>query len=114
MPLKVLSLDNLPDLDDGKIAEAFRVHLARAAHDCYDRPGDGKPRKVTLEIGLFPVLESDGSCDQVKLQALVTSAVPKHRTKVLSLGLKPNANLLFNPDSLENVDQATFLPGDDA
>lgn len=112
MSLTALSLETLPQLDE-KIAEAFRRHLERAAHDCYDRPADGKPRKVTLEVGLVPVIESDLTCKEVKLQAMVTSAVPKHKTKVLSVGLRPNAALVFNPDSLENVDQATFLDDED-
>jgi hypothetical protein len=109
MSLKALSLETLSQLDE-KIAEAFRRHLDRASHDCYDRPGDNKPRKITLEVALVPVLEDDGGCKDVKVQVQVASAVPKHKTKVISVGLRPNASLVFNPDSLDDVNQTTLLP----
>ena len=109
MSVLALTLESIAEIDGGKVKAALDKHLKRAATDCYDRPGDNKPRKVTLEIAVVPVLADDGSCSEVKAQMHVGSAVPKHRTRVISLGLSPNGTLKFNPDSPESIDQTTFL-----
>lgn len=115
MSLHLLSLESLNDLDGGKAAEAFKLHLRRAAMDCVDRPGDPKARKVTLEVELTPDPEPDGTCDRVHFQIRASSAVPKHQTRLYSAGLRANGALVFNEDSPGNVQQSTLLPdGDDA
>jgi hypothetical protein len=112
--LEKLELATLSKLDHGKVAEAFRMHLKRAAEDCTDRPGDGKTRMVVLEIGLVPVLDESGDCYEVQAQCQVKSKVPAHKTKVLSLGARMNGLLVFNPESPDAVDQGTLdLPDND-
>lgn len=115
MSLKALNLETLAILNDGKVHEAFAQHLKRAALDCYDRPGDPTPRKVSLDFLLVPVVSSDRdvTCEEVKARCQVHSAIPKHRTKIMSLGLKPTGMLIFNNDSLDSVDQTTFLRDED-
>ena len=113
MSIQQLSLETLRDLDMGKVMEAFNLHIARASRDCMDRPGDSKARSVTLQLALVPVLEPDGSCDQVKAQVHISSKVPTHRTKVYSLGLRRNGALVFNPDSPDDINQTTLLGDDD-
>lgn len=113
MALQQFTLDALRDLDGGKAAEAFRLHVQRAALDCLDRPADPKPRVVTLQFSVAPVLETDGSCDRVEVQINASSKVPNHRTRVYSFGLRRNGILVFNPDSPDSVDQGTFLPDGD-
>jgi hypothetical protein len=111
--LHSFSLESLKNLDMGKASEAFQHHVRRAALDCLDRPLDGKPRKVVLEIAMVPDPEQDGACDKVKLQIRASSALPKHQTKVYSLGARVNGQLVFNEDALDNVDQGTLGYGDD-
>lgn len=107
------ALDNLKELDGGKAVEALNQHIRRAALDCLDRPADGKPRTVTLTISLSPVLDPQGNCEEVQAQIHASSTVPKHRTKVYSLGLRRNGVLVFNPDSPDHIDQSTFLPANE-
>lgn len=109
MPVQLLTLDSLKDLDFGKANEAFMLHLRRAAQDCLDRPGDDKPRKVIMEFMFKPDMDATGNCDKVKSQAAIYSKVPTHRTSVYSFGLQRNGSFVFNPDSPTNVDQATFI-----
>jgi hypothetical protein len=109
MAIHQLSLDALDKLDMGKAAEAFRLHLRRAALDCLDRPGDDKPRTVVLKVALKPAMEPDGDCTEVKGQFHVASKVPDHRTKVYSFGLRKNGGLVFNEDSPESIDQSTMF-----
>jgi hypothetical protein len=112
MSVQQFSLRSLEDLDGGKAFAAFQLHLKRAAIDCMDRPADGKPRAVQLKIAFVPVLESDGTCNEVKAQVFATSTVPTHRTKVYSFGLRKNGVLVFNEDSLESIDQTTMFEDD--
>jgi len=111
--LEILSLKTLSKLDDEKVMKALAAHLRRASLDCHDRPGDSKPRKVTMEISLVPVLAEDLTCDEVKSQIQIKSTLPAHRTKIYSFGLKASGALVFNPDSLDAVDQGTLLPDDE-
>lgn len=111
--MKQFTLDNLKDLDGGKAAFAFEQHVKRAALDCMDRPGDPKPRTVTLVVSLIPVMEPGGDCTDVEAQIHAKSAVPPHKTKPYSFGLRRNGVLVFNPDSPDNVNQATLMGEDD-
>jgi hypothetical protein len=113
MSILQLSLDTLKELDDGKPMAAFNVHLGRIAQDCLDRPGEGKERSVTLKVVTKPVVESDGDCNEVKAQIFVQSSIPTHKTKVYSFGLRRNGTMVFRPDNLDSIDQATMFGGDD-
>lgn len=113
MNLRQLSLETLKELEGGIPAAAFNHHLHRIAVDCMERPADGKERVVNLKLVCKPMLQPDGDCTEVKMQIFVTSSIPTHKTKVYSCGLKRNGALAFNPDSLDAVDQATFLSDED-
>ncbi len=103
------TLESLAELDGGKAVKAFEQHVRRAALDCMDRPADATARKVTLELELVPVLEPGGDCTEVSARFRAASALPKHQTKLYSLGLRKNGVLVFNPDSPDHVDQSTLM-----
>lgn len=110
MPLRKLDVRSLAEVNGGKVAAALDLHIARCVNDCVDRPLEPKPRKVALEILIQPDPNDEGKAE---FQFVVTSGVPKHQTSVLSGGLRrtsKNAMLVFNEDSLDDVDQATLLP----
>jgi hypothetical protein len=107
--LHALTLDALKTLDLGKSQEAFQLHLRRLAQDCLDRPAESKARTLTMQVGVVPVTEGDGTCERVRLQIHFTSAVPKHRTRVYDMALRKNATLVFSEDSPENFDQTTIF-----
>lgn len=113
MAFKPFDAKTLAVLDDGVVAAMLNAHIRRAAQDCADRPGDVKPRLITLTIGIVPVPDQSGVADKAAAQCAVKSKMPDHKSRPVSLILKPNGNLLFNPDSLENVDQGTLLGDDD-
>lgn len=113
MAVRQLNLKALEDFDGGKAAMSFNGHLARIAADCMDRPGDTKARKVTLTFTVVPVISPDGTCDDVKAKFHIKSSVPDHCSKEYSLGMRRNGVLVFNEDSLDNIDQTTLLGDDD-
>jgi hypothetical protein len=65
MALMQLKLDTLKDLDFGRPAVAFEQGLSDAVRDCNDRPGDKRPRHVTLDFVITPVVGQEGLCDEV-------------------------------------------------
>ena len=109
---EVLTLESLAQLGGGVASAVFAQHLKRAASDCYDRPGDPKPRVVQLQVALVPVIESDLTCHSVKTQIQASSKVPHHRSKVYNCRLRPSGQLEFQPDSLDNADQETLFGED--
>ena len=112
LSLERLTVETLDKVDFGKAAMAFQRHLARAVHDCTDRPGDKRVRKITLQLNIHPVAEINGTqidCDSIRGTLKVTSTIPDHETNVVDFGIDGNGNLLFNPDSPGNHRQKTML-----
>lgn len=105
MPQLKLNLQNLKDLDYGTINAAFEHHLTAAVNDCYQRPEDGKERKVTMTFNLTPELRS-GTCDSVLLEVDFTTKVPVMKTKAFRMTPTINRGkadgLLFHPDLPED------------
>jgi hypothetical protein len=112
-PLHELGFRSLAVLDGGKIDAALSKHLQRASVDCQDRPGDNKPRSVTIDITFQPVVEEDGDCLEAKMDVRIKSKVPVHQSKAYSVGLRRGGKFVFNEESLGNVNQNTFGYGDD-
>ena len=108
----IIGLETLKDIDGGRIREALDHHIRRAALDCKDRPGDPAARVVTMTIKIVPEIEDDGSCDRCRMAIEFTSKVPNHRSKAIEVGLRANGALVFNPDSPDNINQSTFMDGD--
>lgn len=97
-----LSLENLKQLDLGKISVAFDAELQRAVKDCMDRPGDKKARKVAIIFLLAPTDESTGTGDAndvLHVGCEITSVVPKRRTRVYAMRPRVNGSLTFHLDS---------------
>ena len=112
MSLQQLTLGSLNDLDDGRPAKAFLHELAYAVQDCIDRPGDDKPREVSLVLKLKPVPASENGvviAETCEGEFLIKSKVPVRKTKTYSFRANKKGHLLYSADSPDNVDQQTFL-----
>lgn len=112
--MEQLGFENLSELTGGRASAVFDAHLKRAALDCIDRPNDGKPRIVTLQVELTPDFDPKtagdaDTCDAVNIQVKAASKVPAHKTKIFNARAKRSGQLLFNPDSTDNADQKTIM-----
>lgn len=103
-----LSLESLSAIDEGRVERAFARHLQRAIADCEDRPGDKKPRKITLTANLSPVMLQDGAVTSVEVECEVSSTVPKHVSKIVECVVKNGGRALFNNMSEGDVLQKTI------
>lgn len=112
MSLTQVTLATLPDLEDGKIAVAFDRLLQAAADDCDKRPGDPKPRVVTIKVAVTPAPYPDGTCDKTTTEVEITGKNPPMRSQPISMRLHKGGRLSVNLDSPDDVNQTTMLPRD--
>ncbi len=112
--LMQLDLENLKVLDDGRIAAAFAQELKHVVLDLMDRPGDDRPRNVSIKVHFKPLCDETGHCEAVNVSMEVGSKMPSRKTKVYSMQARKSQGgpmLVFNEMSLDNVNQNT-LPFD--
>lgn len=103
--LQSLTIETLASMDGGRIGTAMELALKRIAADMDDRPGDDRPRKVTLEVAAVPVVAEDGLIDGAKLQVQVKETVPTRKSKVYDVGVRKGGMLVFQPMALDNHKQ---------
>jgi len=106
--LEKFSLKSLSTIDGERISIAFEQALRRVVQDCEDRPGEKTERTVTLKLAVKPRLAVEGLCDDCDIQVAVTDSVPKRKSKVYSMSLRKGGHLLYNDDSLDNVEQESM------
>lgn len=107
--LHELTLQTMKDiLEGGRVGAAFEMELKRVVMDCEDRPGDLKPRKVTIELVIEPYSDQSGVCENVWGRINVGSSVPKRKTKPISFGVRRGGMLVFNDLSESDVTQLTI------
>lgn len=109
MSLRPLKLESVPDVSPGIVA-TFNSLLAGAIFDCQDRPFDTGKRTVTLTFTLTPAPEDSGTIDKVDVQVAVGSKLPAAKSATVTMGLRGSRQLVFNPESIGDPDQATLLP----
>lgn len=106
------SLENLRQLDFGKIGLAFQAEVERVVKDCLDRPGDEHARSVILRFNFAPVSAVQMGavdCDTIKVEGEITSAVPKRRTRIYEMTPTRGGQLKFNPDLPGEPSEATIF-----
>jgi hypothetical protein len=110
-----LKLEELMHVDGGRIAVAFNQALARLAADCEDRPGDNKPRVVTLQCALVPMVDARGQYEDAKAQFQISDSIPKRKSKVIDLqptrkskGGRQEHSFAFNDLSEDDANQRTI------
>jgi hypothetical protein len=84
---KELKMENLHQLDGGKLAACFDHHLQNILRDCEDRPHEDGKRKLVLESEVSPVAD-DVSISHVTTVYNVKASVPKAKTRPIVLPAK--------------------------
>lgn len=111
--LEKFTLASLATIDGERIAIAFEQALKRVANDCDDRPGEKKPRTITLQLSIVPVLDAAGIADDCKVQATITDSVPKRKTRSYDMTMKKGGHLMFHPESVDDHSQEVMDFKDD-
>lgn len=108
MPMIRLTLDSLKDLDDGRALVSFTKELRKAVLDCIDRPGEEKPRTVSLVMDVTPVMGEEGMCEGATGKFRITNKTPDRTTKPYSFAINKLGDLIFSSNSPDNVQQLTL------
>ena len=111
--MQVLRLETLGEVRDGLLAAQINAELVKIHHDCIDRPGLVKPRKVTLEITVTPSGESP--LEQVDVDFNVKSSIPATKISRQMKALKGRNGFGFDADtdSIDHVASQRRLDGID-
>ncbi len=111
MPLHVVKLEELKDLDGGRVTEAFAQAVRRAVADCEDRPGETKARTVTLQLEMEPLQDEVGHCASIVAAFQIKDNLPTRKSKKYSFGIRRDSRgsqLVFSDEDPSNVDQMMF------
>lgn len=114
--LFALTASTLSKLDRGSAAAALDLAISRAVRDCLDRPGEDRPRKITLQIDVVPVkevIDNVLSCEGARGIYKVRYRQPDWESQELDFGVRENGMLVFSETSPGNHRQSTFFDGDD-
>lgn len=106
-----LNLDNLKELDGGRLRAAFDAELKKVLEDLQDRPGMKQPRKVTMTLDIKPEVDEQGELYNVVVQFHVTHKIPSRRTQQYSMQVRSSSMgpmACFNELSLDNPNQGTL------
>lgn len=116
MAVVKLDLANLKIMDDGRIEAAFAQEMKHVVLDLMDRPGDERERSVTLKVKYKPICDESGELESVNVQMDIGSKMPSRKTRVYDMKARRSQTgpmLVFNEDSLDDVDQTTIFDKDD-
>jgi len=108
MPLEQVTLENLKEIGLEVVTEMFAGELDLVVRDMVGRPGDKSSRKVTIEFEFVPTATQQGVCDGALGRVLCYAKIPKQKTRQYSFGASPNGQLVFRPDSPQQVRQLTL------
>jgi len=106
--LKQFKVQDIAELDDGRAAAHIDKALKTAISDCSNRPGVARKRKVNVTFEVEPMTDEDGLCHEVTIEVVTGADLPKSHSKPLSMGVRPQGQLVFNPASGDNVRQRTL------
>jgi hypothetical protein len=107
MAKRQYEIRNIGELDSGSIANEFDIAMRHVLFDTTDRPTVSKPRKVTLEVSLVPVVdERNGVIDRVKVTHKIKETLPPKQC-VESIMLPTKAGLQFSTND-PDARQSTF------
>ena len=120
MPVKLdkLTLATL-NIVDPRIEKMFQKHIRQVMEDVNNRPGEAKPRKMTLTFDLTPVIERNrdtGDCyvDTIRVALKAPPAkLPDFTTKGFPMKITANG-LFFNKEIPEDLHQPSLIPDETA
>lgn len=106
---RTLTLQNIGDLDQGRVAAAFNQALRLATLDVLDRPADKSKRKIQLQVELVPALDKDSAVlDTINTDFLIKSALPQRRSSTYPMLPTPDGKQLFQTGSPFDPRQQSF------
>lgn len=105
---KILDLETLCEMDNGRIRAAFNHELEAVVNDCYNRPGDSTARKIALVIEIKPKDFNSGLCETVTTSMAVKSSIPARKKTGMVMKITDERHVIFNDESFDDPNQRTL------
>lgn len=106
---KNLTLQNIGEIDSGRVALAFNHNLRLATMDVVDRPGDKSKRKVQLTVEMTPVLDKNtGALDTINNEFVIKTAMPVLRSAAYPMLPDNEGRQTFQPFAPFDPRQSSF------
>ena len=101
-----LGLENISELEGGRVVIAFNQQLTRLVQDCLNRSSDQRPRTISLDMTMVPEVE-DGVCAGIKAEFEITAKEPTRRSKTYSLEVHQSGKIIVT-DRPDRAPEPTF------
>lgn len=103
----IKSIVDLKRVGRGLLDELFQEELRRVLDDVIHRPGVAKPRKLTIELFVRPIVGQGGTLETVGVSFAVNGGFPKNQSDEYHM-VCGGGQLTFNDLSPDNVHQMTI------
>jgi len=108
MTLKHFKIQEIGELDDGRVAAMINKCIRSVVDDCANRPGVTESRSVGVRFEVVPLVGEEAVCTEVIIEVVASTSLPKSRSKAIAMGVRPQGMLVFNSASVESVRQGTL------
>lgn len=108
MPKRQVELGQLGEMAGGFLKHALPLALEQVGRDLAGRPAVSSARKVLIEFSFKPTVNQSGVCSECKMGVGLKTLIPNQRVEVNSVGVAGNGQMMFRPDSEEDVNQMTL------
>lgn len=106
--LKQFKIQQVGELDNGRVAGFINKAIRTCAEDATTRPGIDKPRRVMVAIDITPVIDEHGAATEIDMDFEIGTKLPRSRTKTVNMKAQNDGALLFNDLSQDDVRQTTI------
>jgi len=103
-----LSLESLPDFDNGKAQAAWQHALKQVVMDLLSRPGERAARTVTLTCAITPIAEQGGDVVDADVAFEIKTKTPAMKTAPKPMATDRQGRLFFNDMAPDNPYQQTI------
>lgn len=110
MALMQFRVENLKDVDGGRLAAVVNMAMKRLLEDCADRPRESAARKLTLELTFVPGYSDPNTHDleTVYVGYGLKESFPAKKSGFINCSLRKDHTLVFNDLAPDNAAQRTF------
>lgn len=107
MARKLLRFEEVPHLQDGRVAAHMNELQAAAIADCINRPGEKKERTVSLTLHFKPIPDGREVGD-IDVSFSFKSTAPKRQCPGILMAPAGAESLMYSEHSPEDPRQDTF------
>lgn len=90
--------------------------VSQVSLDCMERPGESKPRSITIKLIFEPVVDQDGYVTDNEMYVEIGNKIPGYKSKKTSVTMRKRGNqgtFVFSEDTCNDEDNQSLGRSDD-